>query len=153
MSIAGFFAENLTYARFSPSWLTRVFMLSTSTLNISSMAFLISFFAAFLSTTNISLFSASISLIDFSVDSGYFITLNGSIFDFIRIIFPCQALILRSLSIMSAFRVFLRVQAALYLGLRHQLCQLPEYLKPHCLACPILTRQSRGLFLSCISFL
>src|SRR3989338_2645713 len=79
MSIAGFFVENLTYALFSPSALTNVFTWSIFTLNISSTAFLISLFVDLLLTTKISLFSASISLIDFSVERGYFIILYGSI--------------------------------------------------------------------------
>ena len=79
MSIAGVSFENFTYALFWP-FVTTVLTSMTLALKSSSTAFLTSFLFAFLLTTNTSLFWSFMSLIDFSVDSGYFTTAYGSVF-------------------------------------------------------------------------
>src|SRR3989344_3609206 len=79
ISIAGVAALNLTYARFSPCGVIIVFTESTLALNSCSTACLISCRSAFLFTTKISLFSDSISRMDFSVASGFLMMVYGSI--------------------------------------------------------------------------
>ena len=79
MSIAGVSFENCTYARFSIFVVMNVFTFVTFALKRVSIAFLMSGFVAFRSTTNMSLFSDSMSRNDFSVDNGCFIVVLVSI--------------------------------------------------------------------------
>src|SRR3989338_643739 len=77
-SMAGVFLENLTYARFSPLALRNVLTCSTDALNIFSMACLTCCLVAWSSMAKMSLFSDSMSLMDFSVDIGCLMMLYSS---------------------------------------------------------------------------